>query len=271
MKGSKFLFLLLLLPAIPVFSAEFIIQIGAGSDSFEDGDVIHAMNDIRILDVHAQHIVHSKLAERNADTLIPTDSLTAFYLERVKQYRFERTGSLTLTRTNLFTGETDEISDVPNKDGERMNIPMFIARKVQSPRHQIFGEMGAEIWYGGNSSFTLTDMNDIWTEIEVKTSFLKANHSDWPFTINETSEYLIFKVDDFDMTERGDLESPLLDDTPDENVLKHRKHNVDWRNDLGLTAKQKSDIESKIGSLDYRFLSVKTRADIITTKTVLSQ
>ena len=257
---KKFIFLLCFFFVTPVHSAEFAIYIGADpSGSFEDGDILHAMNDLRILDVHAQHIVHPKLAARNKDTLISTDSLTAFYLERTKQYKMERISTDGVRRTNLLTGATDFINNTANGNGERMDVPVYIERRLRSPRHQIFGVKGAEVWYGGRSSCTLPEVNNVWTEIEAKTSFNKADHREWPFTPREKNKYLLFKVNDFDNTERGELESSLPGTT--------RKHNVDWRNDLGLTAEQKTTIETKSGSLDFRSLSAKDRNNIVGTKT----
>lgn len=248
----------------PCLASELIIKIGVGT-GFEDGDVIHAMNDRRIKDVHAQHITHPKNCPVGPGIRHEAGCLAQVYLENTKQYKFQRISENEVRRTNLVTLQEDIISDVANKDGEYMDVPLYIARRLKHQTHMIFGGNGSEYWYGGKTDASLANLSTVWTEIEAKTAFLEADHTEFPFTDKELSKYYVFKVDDFSDTVRGDLEAPLLD--IDDNVLKVRKTHIDWENDLGLTAGEITQIKDIGIKIDHRDRAAKVRSTIVNTKT----
>ena len=253
------LILTLMMIAVPSSAAEYLIKIG-NSTSFEDGDIIHAMNDRRIKDVHAQTITHPKKCNLGPGVRHEAGCLAQVYLENTKEFKMERISENEVRRTNLATLDTDIISDVANKAGEYMDVPFFIKRRIAHHAHQIFGSNGAEYWYGGKTDASLSNLSTIWTEIESKTAFREADHTKFPFTDKELSNYYVVKVQDFTNSERGDLEAPLLD--VDGNTVKARKNYVDWENDLGLTIGEIAQIKDNGIKVDHRDKTAKVGSTI---------
>ena len=234
--------------------AELCIKIKRDKPSkYEDGDIIFAPNNRRIKDVHAQVICHPKKMGFNGDGLRIANCLLDTYKSKVMQYKFQRVSAKEIKRITLATMDEEIISDVPNAKKEAIDVPLFVARRLRSDRHQIFGTKGSEYWYGGHTDASLAKLAPVWAAIESKTAYREADHTKWPFTEGELKNYLCVAVDDFDNETRGDLESPLTDDKDPENIvtLKHRKHKVDWQN-LALSTVIKDSILAKGVKVDIR-------------------
>lgn len=251
--------------------AELIIKTStkAPDPAWQDGDIIHAMNDLHIHDVHAQHICHKNLVGFNSDGLRPANSLTEDYLSEVRQYKFERISQTEVRRSDLFSMSIDVFSDTPNGDGEYIDVPLFISRWRQHPKHVIFGKPGTEIWYGGRTLITTAKINDIWVSIEAKTAYLKAHFGKFPWGNEDQKHHLAITVDDFDNTVRSELESSVYDGTVDPPVMTERRKNaVDWRNLPGLTQKIIDDTLASDVKVDIRNSFSFTRSLIIDAKPV---
>jgi len=249
-------------------NGELIIKIGDGG-GFEDGDIIHAFNSKKILSVHAQHITHPKKAPKNGDGLRVPDSLLEVYLENTKEYRFERISQREIRKINLVTGEQDIFSDVSNSNGEYIDVPLFIERRLRNDNHMIFGTKGNEYWYGGNTITTDEKIDKVWKEIEKRTEHKKSDHTSFPFTDNELSNHYAIKIDDFTDNEANEFTAPELgevDEKGDKPVLKQRKHKVDYKNLPGLSEKDKQDISNKNIKKDHRKNKSFKKADIVKLK-----
>lgn len=238
--------------------------------AWQGDDIIHAMNDLRIHDVHAQHICHKNLIGFNGDGLRPANSLAEDYLSAVRQYKFERISQTELRRTNLFTLSIDVISNTPNINGESIDVALYIRRRKQHAKHLIFGKPGTEYWYGGRTRITTAKIDDVWTQIEAKTSNLKANFGKFPWGLNDQKDHLVITVDDFDNAVRAELESSVYDIplTPDDGpvLLKRRKNQVDWKNLPGLTQKIIDDVNNTGTKVDIRDTFSFTRSQIVVIK-----
>ena len=247
------------------FSAELILKIGNSTD-FKDGDIIHAMNDRKILGVHAQHICHVKNFGKKANGLRQSGTLLEDYLENTMQYRFERINTTQIKRTDIELG-TFEIFGEP-----KIYVQQYVDRRVKSPRHKMFGEKGSERWYGGDTKTTLIQINKVWDKIEAKTSNNRVDFKEFPFTDREQSGYLVITVDDMTNAEAGELEQPKMglpimkDGALSDNILETRKYHVDYNTSLGLTQAQKNNVSSRTKKPNIRRTKSFLRSNIIESK-----
>lgn len=251
--------------------AEFLLKIKRDSrpdPAFQDGDIIHATNQRRIRDVHAQHICHKRNAGFQPNGLRLVGTLIESRLAAVMQYKFERISAREVRRTNFLTLDVDVLSDTPNAGGEYIHLVEYIQRRLRHPTHLMFGAPGREVWYGGNTISTNANLDKVWQEIEAKTAHREADYTRFTWTDAELKNYLTITVDDFDNAERAELEESVYDlKDPDNPILmQKRKRMVDWQNVLGLSAGDKSNITAPGTTVDIRSRDLFTRADIVTTK-----
>ena len=110
---------------------ELLLKVGSnGPDpEYQDGDVVCAFNERRILCCHAEMICHVQKVELNSEGLNPEDCLTRWMLEQFSQFKFERVSDTEVKRTNTLTGSSDIIDSTPNNDGEYMLVDQFLANK----------------------------------------------------------------------------------------------------------------------------------------------
>lgn len=237
--------------------------------AWQDGDIIHAMNDLRIHDVHAQHICHKNLIGFNGDGLRPANSLTEMYLSKVKQYKFERVSAKEMKRITLATLDEEILSDIPNAKGQAIHVGLYIQRRLLHAKHMIFGTPGAEVWYGGRTRATTAIIDDIWTLIEANTLYLKANFGKFPWGLNDQMDHLVITVDDFDNAVRSELESSIYDNADPPVMTKRRKNKVDWKNLPGMTQKIIDDTLADGVKVDISDTFSFSRSQIVDAKTVV--
>ena len=226
--------------------AELIIKIGDGI-KFQDGDLIHAMNDRRISQVHCEHICHRKNQTKNKDGLFDRDTLAEDYYKNTSQYRFERQGD-EVVRTDLTTLEQETFGK------SHIDVELYLKRALRHDRHKIFGTKGNEVWYGGKSVATKEKLDLVWQAIEAKTPKRKATHTKFPWNENELKRFLVLPVEDFTQEEKAEFESSEIDTTDEENpvVIKARKNKVDWRMLLAGRGITEEDVLNKEVSIDLR-------------------
>ena len=247
----KWRWLLLLTPGIAL-AGELIIKVGDGA-GFENGDVIHARNDQRIQWTHAQHICNKRNFGLTADNYRPTGDLFDAYMEATHTLKFTRTGENTILRSNLLTSATDTLSDVPNGAGEYIHAARYLKRRRASTNHLIFGHAGGEYWYAKRRSASTAMVSNVWDVIEAHTAHERTNttYTVFPWTDAELSKHYVINVDNFNNTKMGLYEESLYDLTGT-NIVKTRKYNIDWLNDLGLTVAEKLAIASPTNKVDHR-------------------
>jgi hypothetical protein len=240
--------------------AELIIKTSThGPDpAWQHQDIIDAMNDLRIYDLHAQHICHKNLIGFSPNGLRPSDSLTEIYLSSVKPYKFERISEKEVKRTTLATLHEDILSDKPDAKGQAIDVIIYLYGDVDNPgrladpKHTIFGTTGNEVWYGGTSTITAVAVNNIWSEIEARTLLRKVDHGLFPWGREDMKNHLVITVDDFDNSARNELESSLYDNAIPPHLEKRRKNKVAWKALSGLTAQNITDIQTPGLAVDIR-------------------
>ncbi len=252
--------------------AELVLKIGSlPGCQYEDGDVVDAFNGRRIRCTHAQHYCHAKDAALNGGGLRRNDSLAFMFLEETSQYRLERVSFNEIKRIVIATSEEEILSDTPNEKVEYTNVAEFFRRRLLHPRHRVFGEPGREIYHGGRIDFSNDAMSVVWTEIESRTAIREADHTLFPLGVLDKKDCLAISVDDFDDETLEDLKAPLQDQSSPEEpvVLKKRKHNVVWRNLLGLSLGTQNDVLDPKKSVDIREAVEFVRNDILVVKSVV--
>lgn len=249
--------------------AELLLKIGtdAPDPAYQDGDILFAPNERRMLCCHAEHICHPKLAARTRDGLRDNNSLARTMLDTVCQYRFERLSHYEVERVNLVTGERELFSDKPNERGEQIAVPEFVARRLKYDAHRIFGVPGREVWHGGTVDWSLPKVSAVWDAIEVRSALRMANHRHWPFTRQERLSFLPVKTDDFTDAVAETLVASEVDETDPENpvLVRKRRHRVDWEALLGSLGLSREDVRDRSRETDGRGV-VLTRAAVVTQK-----
>ncbi len=221
-------------------NAELLVKKGDGQD-YKDGDIISALNSKRILDVHAQNITNPKFQDKNKHGLREPGSTLEDYLLNTKEFKFQRLSKTAIKKINLQTREETVISDVPNADGEQMDVPTYIARRLRHDRHQIFGTPGQEYWFGGRTITTDVSIDKVWEQIEAKTSHQKKDYKTYPFTPHERKKFKVIKIGDLTDKEVGNLTAPELDDNGE--TVKQRRYKIDLSNPNNPKLKKKAKPE----------------------------
>ena len=177
--------------------AELILKIGDNpiATSFKNGDIIHAMNDLRIHYVHSQHICHKDKIGFTGAGLRPANSLTEMWLSKAMQYKFERISKSEVRRTELALLTSEVFSDKPNAKGEIIHVAEYIRRRLKHPKHLVFGVAGSEVWYGGRTRGTTSVIDSIWSEIEHRTAYKKADYGKFPWGLSDMKDNLVISID----------------------------------------------------------------------------
>lgn len=221
---------------------------------YKDSDILHAFNNRRILCTHTQSICHVKHIPFNQYGLNDIDSLPEIYQRNVYQYKFERVAPKVVRRTNLWALKVEEFSDIPNAKDEYINVRLFIRRRLQNPKHGVFGSAGSEVWYGGKTDNSLARLNIVWLDIEAQTAHRKSNHFRWPLTTKEKKSVLAVASSDYDDATAIDYESPRWGtglSAEGIEMVDRRKNYIDWKGIPELNALRTS-IEDKNTIVDVR-------------------
>jgi len=217
--------------------ADLAIKIGSvgKSPAYQDGDIIAAFNSRRIRCVHAMHILDPRKAGGGLRAPRNARHISRDFYELTHQYRFERISNREARRVDLLTGEEvvfNERLKIVKGENFAMDVPLYIARRLDHPGHVVFGKPGSEIWYGGRKDFSNATLDLVWSTIQNKTQLKEEDFTQWPAGINDLKSHLFLSVDDFDDATSEDLVAPELDTSDPENpiVLRKRKNFVVWRN-----------------------------------------
>lgn len=239
----------------------------------QDGDIVAAFNDSRILRVHADMLCHPRKVTITTDGL-RADSVARLYREQVYEYRFERVSRNEARRTNFITGKQDIVGNRPNAQGERINVTLYLKRQLANPNHAIFGTKGREVWYGGAKRARREDMDRAWDAIENATALRRADFSMWPHSERELHHYLALPCEDFDDEMAGRAAGreyttvPDVDPDWDEalfSIARKRRFAIDWRALPGIDTRrairqsERYDLRHTIAAISLQRALVKPR------------
>lgn len=201
----------------------------ANPNGSKSGDIIGAFNRRRIRHVNAQHFCKPVHAGFNSDGLRPTGLHHQAWFEATAQYKFERISTHEVRRTNLVTLEELVVDQFHPTDA--MDVVEYLRRRKRHARHKIFGTDGAEVWYGGRTDPSWTNLDTVWESIETHTPNLEVNNWQWPATERERRNWGWISTTDFTDEDAGRLTRPLLDLTDPENPVTVAKHEfrIQWQ------------------------------------------
>ncbi|MEM8668741.1 MAG: hypothetical protein AAGG48_14570 [Planctomycetota bacterium] len=191
--------------------SEAIVKIGAGS-SYTDGDVLFACNRGMIARVWAQQICSVRDAQRNGSGWILVDSVARDWFEQTHQFRFRRVSATEVIRINLLTRDRTKLSELPNDDGEAIDIRRFLSRRKSNTANAVFGEDGSEIWYGGRVDTSAGRMAKVWQRIARKTPHKAEDmrHQFWPMGRLDIRSHLAIRIDEATDQQIRDITSPRV-------------------------------------------------------------
>jgi hypothetical protein len=245
--------------------AELVIKIGTvgPNPAYQDGDIIAAFNQRRIRQVHAEHICDINNFGFKSDGLRP-DSISRTIQDLTREYRFERISETQVNRIILATQSIETFSN------PEIDVKSFVERRLNHPKHRIFGTPGSEVWYGGDTDFSNAKLNTVWQQIEAQTPNLESNFTLWPLGTQDKKSFLSIKVDDFTDEETVELTSKETDTSdPLSEIVQKRKWRVDWKS-LTLPASI-PDIQDRTKEVDVRNVNGLTRANVTILKPSLGR
>lgn len=253
--------------------AELLIKIDDGAN-YADGDCICAFSDHRIGCTQAEMICRPRPSDRNASGLLLLSSLSSLWMRSVMQYRFER-----ISPTQIR--QIDQHTDTATIFGrESIDVRLFVRRRKRTQKHMLFGEDGAEVWFGGRMNLSRPTINRVWQGIELRTQHRKTSDRFrfWPMGRMDIRSHLAVRVDDLtdkeveDFTEpqytvddNGDFiwelsddavivdtkSTPAIDTPPDERtgwqvaIAKKRRRNIRWADLLADINEQPEKVRDK--------------------------
>lgn len=218
---------------------ELLLKVGSnGPDpEYQDGDIVCAFNERRVLCCHAEMICHVQKVELNSEGLNPEDCLTRWMLEQFSQFKFERVSATEVKRTNTLTGSSNIINSTPNSNGECMLVDQFLVNKRKRNDHSIFGREGAEVWFGGKIDTAIENVNLLWDKIENESDNIRDDHQRWPLSEVEKKSFLGINTNHEDHEndcDDGECEEHVRHSADDNGkILKHRAYHVPYA-DLSL-------------------------------------
>jgi len=217
---------------------QLLIKVGTSGDDphYQDGDIVEAFSDSRILRMYAEQLCTGSLREK--------------YIEATSKYKFQRVGS-SVERHNLITGQTDVLSSTPNDQGEYIDVQRYVDR-----RRVLFGNTGSERWYGGSSAIT---SSELWDIIEVSSDYVRSDYQQWPLSVSEKRHFLPISCNGTGELSHGTacsrLES-IYSDEDNQVILQKRRWRVpywDLASSLGINI---DDVRDQNIELDLRHESI---------------
>ena len=249
--------------------AELLLKIGtdAPDPAYQDGDILCAFNERRMLCCHAEMICHPRLAALTRDGLRDNGSLARTMLDTVCQYRFERLSRDEIERVDLVTGDRERFGRTPNERGEQMDVDQFVKRRLRHDAHRIFGVPGREVWYGGTIDWSPPKVAAVWDAIEVRSALRRVDHRHWPFTRQERLSFLPIKTDDFNDDVSNTLIAQEIDETYPENpvLVRKRRNRVDWESLTATLGLSRDDVLDPTRETDGRSVTL-TRTAVVEVK-----
>jgi len=228
--------------------AEIMLKIGDGP-TLDDGHPIHAFTDRKILLVNADRLCNWRLAGFAGNGLRPTGSLAEEYMTIANKYKFERVSQREVRRTELDTGATEMFSDVPRLvDGRDQHIYVeeYVAYATRNANnHNVFGEPGAEVWYGGSVQNDEARVLRMWNKIEEKSEHRRQDHAMWPAGRLDTQHHFMFHAIPFsDDDARSLLASAPMPGIEDGDFRPRKLHKAPWADTLGISGPTEEDIRN---------------------------
>lgn len=236
--------------------ADLLLMTRATPSGYEDGDILCAMSERRILCCHTEHVCHVRKAPRTSNHCDPGTLAEDFQKARYR-VKLVRDGKHGLLKVDVDTDTVIEEAKIEGTkatwaDGTHCHVNLFFSRRLKHVgKHRVFGSPGSEVYYDRPRTPDLAKLNAIWARIEAETLLLKADHTKWPFSRREKTAFLPLNFSALTDAEAADLAKPLLDETDPDNpvMVKKRASRIDYAT---LYASKKGDIQDITKEVDLR-------------------
>ncbi len=158
-------------------------------------------------------------APKKANGLRDETTLNFLFCEMTKQYKMRRISNSEVERTRLFTKNLsvitrstvlDTLNDTANKNGERIDVPLYIKRRLKHDRHNIFGDIGREEWFGGVMDVSFETLSTFLDSVLVRepSSMSKRDAMKRDYTVHFLKKYRVFRMQDISDSSASDLTLP---------------------------------------------------------------
>ncbi len=146
-------------------------------------------------------------SRKKANGLRDETTLNYLFCKMTKQFLMKRISNGTVERTRFFTSDStgitrvtfkDTLNNTANGDGERIDVPNFIKRRLKHDRHNIFGEVGVEQWFGGRTDGTFETLSTFWDSVLVSepSSMSKREAMERDYSVHFLKKYRVFRMQD---------------------------------------------------------------------------
>lgn len=185
-----------------------MIKIGA-SGLWQDGDVIHAFSAERIEKRWLQVICFprgrdGKRPIHRSGHVQDKCGLCEAFDERASKYRFERVNRWEVLRTGP-DGVQEILGPRPNERGERINVPLYLAKRlwycrqpwVKGAGKRIYGPPERERWYDSEiGRMTAAGRDELWAIVEERTPYRRGLCVRWLRGTQDAQHHLLLPCAD---------------------------------------------------------------------------
>jgi len=200
----------------------------------EDKDILMAKTNCQTLICHAEMICKSFIT-RDSDGVIDPTCLFKDYQEAIYQFLVEQVSNTEMKQTNLWTGAEKIIQYTLTVKGKQVGVYDTIRSKRTAGL--LLGSMENPFYYEGREDKSGVACDKIWPDIEAGSSFLRANHQNFPWSPSDLRKALIVKTTDFTNQQGGEWCLPLLDPTDPDGKTELKKHGsfLEWEGLEGVS------------------------------------
>ncbi len=241
--------------------AELVLKVNDGAN-YEDGDILCCFNRRNIRSNYAQMICRlgTEPGDYNKDGLRIPGSLPDALRINTMQYKFQRVSETEVQRI-AQADASQQLFGPPD-----IFVSEYITRRRRSKRHAIFGDVGSEYWYGGNTDYSLGAIIKVWAQIKRLTGqdIDDPGFNLAPLGNQDIRSHLAVRMQEVTDQEAAELVSPeyavdengdpILDDDGTPIIAKKRAFKADWRNpellaELQVSTRNIEDVQFPVGKV----------------------
>jgi hypothetical protein len=225
-------------------------------DQFQDGDVVCAFNHRRIRTCHAQMLCKATRGEFT-NGIYPSNTPHEQLAALTHEFKFEHVGN-EIKRTVISTGDFEMFqSNQPNASGEYINVDEFVS-EIRKRNLSVFGSVGNERWYGGNTSDAQVTLDAVWAMIEAETPYREVNYSRWPLSPEEKAQFLAVPTTVIEDEIAATMENLERSTSPEQPGYDPENYYTNWKRRVGITNWRDlpgvvvEDVFNRNKEIDYR-------------------
>ncbi len=153
----------------------------------------------------AETLYQVNKASKKVNGLRDESTLNYLLALMTRQNLMRRISNDSIERTRFFTKDStsitratfkDTINNTANKAGERMDVPVYVVRRLNHNRHNIFGEPGSEEWFSGYVDNSFETLSAFWDSVLVRepSSISKRDAMKRSYPVHFLKKYRVFEM-----------------------------------------------------------------------------